>query len=161
MGDVVRFPRDKEAALRIDRVDPGPVESLAAQVAGKVPPHDLAAEAAVLSAVLGAPLQARLTIFRPTEELAAVARAIADAQEIVLSTIEAKHFQSIANGRIFQACEKLAQAHTPIDVVSVASWLLENDLLEKVGGKAYLDRIAYETPNVGHVEAHIASVLDC
>lgn len=161
MGDLVKFPRDREAALRIERVDPGPVETLTAQVAGRVPPHDLAAEAAVLSALLGAPLQARMTLFRPTQEIAAIAQGIANAQEIVLAVIKPEHFYSEANARIFQACEQLALSRVPIDVVSVATWLVGNDWIAKVGGKAYLDQVAYETPTVGHVEAHIAIVIDC
>lgn len=107
------------------RVDPPPV-------AGRVPPHDLDAEAAVLSAVL---------LDR-------------DALDRVLEILKPEHFYSEANGRIFQAAQALALSMTPIDIVSVASWLRDREWLQKMGGTAYLAQLADATPAVGHVAAH-------
>ena len=106
-------------------VDPPPV-------AGRVPPHDLDAEAAVLSAVL---------LDR-------------DALDRVLEVLKPEHFYSEANARIFQAAQALAVAMTPIDIVSVASWLRDREWLQKMGGTAYLAQLADATPAVGHVGAH-------
>ena len=106
-------------------VDPPPV-------AGRVPPHDLDAEAAVLSAIL---------LDR-------------DALDRVLEILKPEHFYSEANARIFQAAQALAVAMTPIDMVSVASWLRDREWLQKMGGTAYLAQLADATPAVGHVGAH-------
>ena len=101
-------------------------------VAGRVPPHDLDAEAAVLSAVL---------LDR-------------DALDRVLEILKPEHFYSEANARIYQAAQQLAIALTPIDIVSVASWLRTREWLQKMGGTAYLAQLADATPAVGHVAAH-------
>lgn len=105
-------------------------------VAGRVPPHDLDAEAAVLSAVL----------------------LDADALARVLEILKPEHFYSEANARIFQAAQQLAIAMTPIDVVTAATWLRDRGWLEKMGGAAYLAQIADATPAVGHVAAHAKTV---
>ena len=108
------------------------------KVGGRPPPHDLDAEAAVLSAVL-------------------LDRAALDA---VLEILKPEHFYSEANGRIFQATQALAVAMKPIDIVSVASWLRDREWLQKMGGTAYLAQIADATPAVGHVEEHARNVQE-
>jgi len=113
------------SALAIRKREPPPI-------AGRVPPHDLDAEAAVLSAVL-------------------LSRAALDR---VLEVLKPQHFYSDANGRIFEASEELAVAGTPTDIVSVASWLRDRDRLAQVGGAAYLAQLADATPAVAHIEAH-------
>lgn len=108
-----------------ERVDPPPV-------AGRPPPHDLDAEAAVLSAIL-------------------LDRAALDC---VLEILKPEHLYSEANGRIFQAAQRLALENIPVDLVSVSSWLRDREWLAKMGGAAYLAQIADATPAVGHVGAH-------
>lgn len=117
--------------IPIRRVDPPPV-------AGRVPPHDLDAEAAVLSAIL----------------LDDVALAK------VLELLRPEHFYSEANARIFQAAQQLAIAATPLDLVTVASWLRRREWLERCGGAAYLAQIADATPHVGNVVEHARIVLE-
>lgn len=106
-------------------------------VAGRVPVHDLDAEAAVLSACL--------------EE-----RAVSRVRDIV----RAEHFYSEANGRIFEAVIALADDEEPIDIVTVASWLRDRERLAQVGGAGYLQQIAYSTPAVANVEAHARIVRE-
>jgi replicative DNA helicase len=101
-------------------------------IAGRVPPHDLDAEAAVLSAIL-------------------LSR---DALDRVLELLKPEHFYSDANGRIFDAMMQLAAAGTPIDIVSVASYLRDRERLAHVGGPTYLGQLADATPAVAHVGAH-------
>src|SRR3984957_10767171 len=81
-------------------------------VAGRVPPHDLDAEAAVLSAVL---------LNR-------------EALDRVLEILKPEHFYSDANGRIYEAAVALAQAGTPIDIISVASYLRDRERIQQIGG---------------------------
>lgn len=107
-------------------------------VAGRVPPHDLDAEAAVLSAIL-------------------LSR---EALDRVLEILRPEHFYSDANGRIYEASTQLAVAGTPIDIVSVASWLRDREWLAQIGGASYLAQLADATPAVAHVGAHAAVVYE-
>src|SRR5688572_30483520 len=79
-------------------------------VAGRVPPHDLDAEAAVLSAVL---------LDR-------------EALDRVLEILKPQHFYSDANSKIYEAAEQLALISTPIDIVNVAAWLRDRERLAQV-----------------------------
>jgi replicative DNA helicase len=107
-------------------------------VNGRVPPHDLDAEAAVLSALL-------------------LSR---DAFDRVAEILKPDHFYSDANGRIYEAALALAASSTPIDIVSVASFLRDRDRLGQIGGPAYLAQLADATPAIAHVAAHAQTVYD-
>src|SRR3954463_7407090 len=107
-------------------------------VNGRVPPHDLDAEAAVLAAIL-------------------LSR---EALDRVLEVLKPEHFYSDANGKIFEAAHNLATLGTPIDIVSVASWLRDREKLAQVGGASYLAQLADATPAVAHVGAHAAVVYE-
>lgn len=104
---------------------------------GRVPPQDLDAEAAVLSALLLS------------------ADAFDDVQDILLP----EHFYSDANRRIYEAIFELRRVEQPVDLVSVASWLRQRERLEQVGGSAYLAELSDATPAVAHVKAHAQTVL--
>src|SRR6478735_958260 len=95
-------------------------------VAGRVPPHDLDAEAAVLSAIL---------LNR-------------EALDRVLEILKPEHFYSDANGKIFEAAMALALAGTPIDIVSVASYLRDREQIGQIGGASYLAQLSDATPAV-------------
>ena len=107
-------------------------------VAGRVPPHDLDAEAAVLSAIL-------------------LSR---EALDRVLEILKPEHFYSDANGRIYEGAIALAELHEPIDVVRVASWLRDRERLQQVGGPSYLAQLTDATPAVAHVGAHAQVVYE-
>ena len=107
------------------KVEPPPV-------AGRVPPHDLDAEAAVLSACL-------------------LKRDVLDE---VVPLLKAEDFYSRANELIFEACVALATVGKPIDIVAVAAWLRDREQLAEVGGSAYLANIVDATPAVAHVVDH-------
>jgi replicative DNA helicase len=108
-------------------------------VEGRVPPHDLDAEAAVLSALLLSPDVVRALVGGP---------------------LAPEHFYADANGRIFEAIAEIARTPAPVDIVSVASWLRDRGRLAQVGGPSYLAQLADATPTVAHVEAHAAIVID-
>jgi replicative DNA helicase len=107
-------------------------------IAGRVPPHDLDAEAAVLSAIL-------------------LSR---EALDRVLEVLKPEHFYSDANGRIYEAMTQLAISGTPIDIVSVASYLRDRERLQQIGGPTYLAQLADATPAVAHVGAHAQVVYE-
>lgn len=153
-GEVLQFPADRTQAHRIAFVDPGPLNGSGGPVAGLLPPMNLDAEAACLAAVMGAPLLVKLGTV--SAEKAIVAR------DRALELLKPEHFYSEANGRIFQACQALAVARTPIDPVTVRDRLRELGWLAKVeGGEKYVERIAFETPHTGHVDAHLEIVIGC
>ena len=101
-------------------------------MAGRVPPQDLDAEGAVLSAVLLA----------------------SDAFDRVQEILLPEHFYSEANRRIFEAVLELQSSGRPVDLVSVAGFLRDRERLAQVGGTPYLAQLADATPAVAHVEHH-------
>ncbi|MBX3181302.1 MAG: replicative DNA helicase [Polyangiaceae bacterium] len=107
-------------------------------IEGRVPPHDLDAEAAVLSSVLLEP----------------------EAFDRVQERLQPEHFYSDANRRIYDAMVQLQLAQRPVDVVTVASYLQDRQRLEQIGGTPYLAQLAYAQPAVAHVEAHAATVRE-
>ncbi len=107
-------------------------------VAGRVPPQDLDAEAAVLSSCL-------------LENTAL---------DQVLEILEPEHFYSDANRLIFEGCRALALQGTPIDIVSVASWLRSREQIQRIGGAQYLGELVDATPSVANVATHARVVKE-
>ncbi|NUO50707.1 MAG: replicative DNA helicase [Polyangiaceae bacterium] len=108
------------------------------RVAGKVPKHDLDAEAAVLSAAL----------------------LDADAAAIAVANLKPSQCYSEAHGTILDVIGELVAEGKPVDIVTVATVLRDRDDLARVGGPAYLARIVDATPAVAHVAAHCKTVAD-
>jgi replicative DNA helicase len=100
--------------------------------AGRVPPHDLDAEAAVLSAVMLS----------------------SEAFDRVAEFLRPEHFYSGANQRVFDAVLALQSESHPVDVVTVAGWLRDKNLLQQIGGTPYLAQLTDAIPTIAHVEAH-------
>jgi replicative DNA helicase len=121
--------------LNAPHVDP---RHALATIAGRVPPQELAAERATLGAVL---------LNR-------------EALDRVVGILKPSHFYGGAHASIFEAALDLAAAGTPVDIVSIASWLRARDRLAQVGGPSYLAELADATPAVAHVEAHARLVID-
>jgi hypothetical protein len=96
------------------------------------PPHDLDAEASVLSAVMIAP-----------ERLPEVACIVLPA-----------HFYSTANQKIAEVVWSLAHDREAIDVTTVGSRLKAEGRLHEIGGSPYLSQIIDATPSVVHVADH-------
>jgi replicative DNA helicase len=100
---------------------------------GRVPPHDLDAEAAVLSAIL----------------------LDGDAFDRVQETLAPEHFYADANRRVYEAVLDLKGAlGQPVDIVSVANWLRDRNRLGQIGGQPYLVQLVDATPAVAHIENH-------
>jgi len=103
-----------------------------ATVEGRVPPHDLDAEAAVLSAVMVDTL----------------------AFDKVNEFLRPEHFYSEAHRRIYEASLELSAVGKPVDVVQVATWLRDHERLAQVGGVAYLTEVLNAAPAVANVVAY-------
>jgi replicative DNA helicase len=99
---------------------------------GRVPPSDLDAEAAVLSAILLDP----------------------EAFDRVQELLRSEHFYADANRRIYEAVVDLNSNGRPVDIVSVAGYLRDKGRLQQIGGSPYLAQLSDATPAVAHVEAH-------
>lgn len=102
---------------------------------GMPPPHDHAAEAAVLSAVL--------------LDASALAK---------VAWLTRADFYSEAHGRIFEACQQVSATRAPVDLVTVRERLHECGRLAQVGGAGYLSEVADGAPFVANVAAYAAIV---
>ncbi len=105
---------------------------------GRVPPHDLDAEAAVLSSVMVDP------------------NAFDRVQDFLLP----EHFYSEAHRRIFEACVELKQVGQPLDTVQVGSWLKTRGRIAQVGGMGYLTEILDAAPAVANVQAYGQTIFE-
>ncbi len=101
-------------------------------IGGRVPPHNLEAEAAVLASILS------------------------DHRKLdaVIGILQPDHFYSDANRRVFEAALELQRKGTPVDLQTVAGWLKDRDWLQAIGGVSYLAKLVDSTPVVAHVEAY-------
>ncbi len=104
----------------------------------RIPPQDLAAEAAVLSAIL-------------LEQ---------DALDRVVDILAPETFYSEPNRRVFESACELARKGTPIDIVSVAGNLRDRDRLVQVGGARYLAELADAVPAVAHLPNYAKRVRE-
>ena len=104
----------------------------------RVVPHDLAAERALLGAML-------LT-----------ATAIGDAVEFTA----ASHFYRPAHSHVFDAITGLYAAGEPVDTVTVAAELSRCDLLDAVGGPGALVEMQAGTPVAGNAARYARIVAD-
>lgn len=104
----------------------------------RVPPHDLDAEAAVLSAVL---------LDR-------------DALDRVIDSLTPEHFYAERHRRIYGAILDLDAKGIAIDLVTLKAALADADRLQQIGGAAYLGQLIDSTPSVLHVEDHARRVIE-
>jgi replicative DNA helicase len=113
-------------------------------IAGRTPPNDVDAEAAVLAAILldhSVIVKVRSILPQP------------------------KMLYSDANARILEAAYDLADDRIPVDIQTVASLLRGREtrfgsMLNQVGGAAYLAQIVNCTPSVANVAAHAKTVYE-
>jgi replicative DNA helicase len=110
----------------------------AGRTEGRVPPHDLEAEASVLGALLLDP--------------AAITR--------VLDILRAEDFYRENNGQIYRAAINLFREGEPIDNVTLAAELEKMGVLERTGGRAHLGMLQEQTPTAANVEHYARIVKD-
>lgn len=102
-----------------------------------VPPHDLDAEAAVLSA----------TMLDPS----AIDR---------VAGLRPEHFYSEAHRRIFEAALAVHAMGSPVDTTTVSDRLRATRRMSQVGGMPYIASILDATPAPANVGAHAAIIRD-
>lgn len=99
---------------------------------GAVPPHDLDAEAAVVSAALLDP----------------------EAREQAMPIVRAEDFYDPELRQVWAAIGDLASRCEPVDFVTVNQWLRTSGMSEQAGGARRLAQLVDATPHVIHVAAH-------
>lgn len=77
-----------------------------------------------------------------------------DAMLNVSEFLKADHFYNQNNADVYEAMTALYEARSPIDIVTVAEKLREAKALKKVGGKAFLSRLANDVPTSANVESY-------
>jgi replicative DNA helicase len=102
----------------------------------RIPPHDIAAEAAVLSAILVDP------------------RAMPRIRAILCP----EDFYSEAHRCLYAACESLTERSMPTDPVTVMTELRSLERLAQVGGPAYVTQILDAAPATANVVAYAKTV---
>ncbi|MDB6050195.1 MAG: dnaB 2 [Pseudomonas sp.] len=80
-----------------------------------------------------------------------------EAWELVAGIIGAEDFFKHEHRLIFKAIEKLAEATTPFDVVTVSESLAK---MEEAGGLAYLAELAKNVPSVANISAYAEIVRE-
>ncbi len=106
------------------------------QVLDRMPPQSLAAEQAVLGAVL-----------RDSEALSKA-----------LEILDRQNFYRESHGIIFEAMVELFEQGEPIDLLTLQERLRLRDRLEAAGGVSYLSQLIDMTPTAGHVR-HYAKIV--
>ena len=105
---------------------------------GKIPPHDLEAEQAILGSML-------------TDK---------DAVISAIEVIKADDFYREDNKAIFEAIEDIYNRGEPIDIITVKSELTANGKLAKVGGLEYLAVLPEKVPTTANAEQYINIVKE-
>lgn len=103
-----------------------------------VPPHDIDAEGAVLSACLLDP-------------------GLLDELRDALTPAD---FYSESNRRIWETALALVDSSRPVDAVTIASELRDRGRIEQVGGTPYIAQLLDATPSVANVHEHARTVSD-
>ncbi len=100
-------------------------------IEGRVPPHDLDAEAAVLSALMIDPM----------------------AFDKVYEFLKPEHFYSEAHRRVYEAAIDLRTRSQPVDIIQVGTWLKDRERIQQIGGMAYLTQLLDVAPAVSNIAA--------
>jgi len=100
--------------------------------AASVQPQNLAAEAAVLGAVMVS----------------------AEAVERVVDILRPEHFYQPAHAHIFRAARQLFERNQPVDIITLRDELTKLGALEEIGGPAYLAKLEAEAGIPANVESH-------
>jgi replicative DNA helicase len=101
-------------------------------IEGRVPPHDLDAEAAVLSALMIDPM----------------------AFDKVYEFLKPEHFYSEAHRRVYEAAVDLRTRSQPVDIIQVGTWLKDRERIQQIGGMAYLTQLLDVAPAVSNIAAY-------
>lgn len=77
-----------------------------------------------------------------------------DAVLAVSEFLRPEHFYNSNFGKVYEAMMKLYENRFPIDIITVSEKLKELKVLKKIGGKAFLAKLANEVPTAANVESY-------
>ena len=103
---------------------------------GKIPPHDIEAEQAVLGSML-------------TDK---------DAVISAIEILKEDDFYREDNKTIFSAIMNLYAKNEPIDIITVKAELVEQGKFERIGGLEYLAELPERVPTTSNVDMYIKIV---
>lgn len=132
-------PRSPYKRRRRPGADAEEKQQIAVDIAGRTPPHNEDAEAAVISSVL---LDGRVL------------------DELLDIMPDGRGFFNDAHRRIYDVAVHVHSQGRPVDIQTVAAELRDRDRLQAVGGISYLTKIVDATPSVVNVRAHAKIVVD-
>ncbi|QFS52879.1 replicative DNA helicase [Nostoc sphaeroides] len=109
-----------------------------ADVNDQLPPQNIEAEEAILGGIMLDP----------------------DATQMLADTLVAEAFYIQAHRDIYQAALQLSLQHKHIDLLTVTSWLSDNDLLVRVGGRNKLANLVDRTVSAVNIDGLAEMVMD-
>ncbi|MHC5932383.1 DnaB-like helicase N-terminal domain-containing protein, partial [Nostoc sp.] len=77
----------------------------------------------------------------------------------VKDRLEPEHFYIGAHRDIYQACLKLSKKGEPTDLLSVSSWLSDQNLLARIGGRNKLAELVGRTVSAVNIDKHADTVI--
>ena len=77
-----------------------------------------------------------------------------DAWDDVYDIVRKQHFFRRQHSIIFEVFGELYENQIPVDVVTLGEELEKRDLLDVVGGLAYIAEVANNTPSVANIKAY-------
>ncbi|MBU1088955.1 replicative DNA helicase [Patescibacteria group bacterium] len=77
-----------------------------------------------------------------------------DAILLVSDFLKPEHFYDSRHSDIYEAMLGLYEDRSPIDIVTVSEKLRERKILSKIGGKAFLTKLANDVPTAANVESY-------
>ena len=83
-----------------------------------------------------------------------------DKWDLVASMLSTKDFHYSKHRIIFKEIQNLFSKRTPFDIVTLSESLLNKNLLDEVGGLAYLAEIVRNTPTTSNIEAYTKIVIE-
>ncbi len=95
----------------------------------RIPPHNVEAERSVLGSIM-------------IEK-----NAILKVADLLLP----EDFYYDTHGTIYLAIQELFAKRSPLDVLTISSWLKDNSKLDEVGGQSYLESLCHEVLTASHV----------
>jgi replicative DNA helicase len=105
---------------------------------GRVPPHALEAERAVLGGIL-------------LEN---------NALNTVLQMLSPDDFYSRSNALVFDAMAELFRRGQPVDTITLRAWLVDRGTFQKAGGDEHLLSLTNTIPTVANIEQHAVIVRE-
>ncbi len=109
------------------------LQQLIDEQVGRVPPHDIEIEQAVLGALL----------------------ILDDAEQDYASLLKPEVFYKEEHQKIYRAIEELMHQNQKVDLYTVKDQLIKDNVLEEVGGLPYLTRLTFNVGSAAHLDYHV------